>query len=434
MKDRTCARCGHISDGEAAFCSECGALLAQAPPEATPLLPPQPSAQLCESCGTPNSPNATFCIECGEALKQPAQDRLCPVCGVENASGAIFCVECGNPLRGCRSLSPAVLLGVGVLAVIGLILGGAAYAWYIGIIPSSAFDPIQRLIQPVEHPIGNPTEVLQPAAQVATTTPKQSAPPTAAVVEEVPATLSGEDAPPSSVTVAEHASSTPVHDASRPTATSRLTDTPVATETPTASPTPEPSSTPLPTHTAIDKPVPTSQSSLVVEAAAYYGDEAALNKTHHINDPNSTRRCTLGLASAPSQTKDERAIAFEYTIQQASPNDYCGFERWLTQAQSWSGHARLCLDVSISGTAEDLVVQFGEASGEVWKSWTASSSITEGELCLPLTTTAFARAEWAPRQNNRIDLGAITYYGIYVNGPPGASGVVYFNRIWVVSP
>lgn len=223
-------------------------------------------------------------------------------------------------------------------------------------------------------------------------------------------------------------------DTARPTATVQPADTPVATTTLAASATPEPTLTPLPTNTMTATPQLAPESTLVVEAAKYLENETALNKTYRVNDPNSTRQCTLGLTSALSQTDDNQGITFTYNIQQASPNDYCGFERWWDKAQNWSGYARLCHDIDVIGTAEDLVVQFGEVSGEVWKSWTATRTMTDGEFCLPLSTAYFTRADWATKQNNVMDLTAITYYGLYVNGPIGASGKVYVNQIWLVKP
>ncbi|MGC9347625.1 MAG: zinc-ribbon domain-containing protein [Anaerolineae bacterium] len=383
MKDRICARCGHSNDGEAVFCTECGA-----------------------------------------ALTATGQDQVCARCGFPNKPDTRFCVQCGAPLEERRAPRLPRLLVIGALVVVLLLAGGVSYAWMAGMIPREVFAPIERLLQRGDDVVDNDAQALDRSSDTS-----------GEVVDDGPEPTAGGEGIVGTATVESKPTETaPVDDASRPTATSRPTETPAATKTPAASATPEPTFTPLPTHTETVTPEPTAQSIFVVETGANYGDEAALNGTYRVNDPNSARRCALGLASAPSQTNDGRAIAFEYTIQQASPDDYCGFERWWARAQSWSGHARLCLDISVTGTAEDLVVQFGEASGEVWKSWTASSSIGEGELCLPLSTGAFARAEWATKQNNRIDLAAITYFGIYVNGPPGASGTVYVNRIWVVSP
>jgi hypothetical protein len=202
---------------------------------------------------------------------------------------------------------------------------------------------------------------------------------------------------------------------------------------PPASPTPEPTATgfimPLPTATATALPEPTPIPPLVVETADRYRDEVALRSAYSINNAGGASRCALGLAPIPRRTTANEAIAFAYTIRQPSPNDYCGFETWSPPVQNWSGYTQLCVDVVVDGPANELVVQFGEAGGEIWKNWTATASLGRGELCLPLSQPTFTRANWAPRVNDRIDLHAITYYGIYINGPSEASGVVYVRQM-----
>jgi len=125
-------------------------------------------------------------------------------------------------------------------------------------------------------------------------------------------------------------------------------------------------------------------------------------------------------------------VALQFSIQPASAHDYCGFERWLSVAQTWSGYDELCITADSTGTADEVVVQFGEASGEVWKSWTPVSALGAGEYCLPLSTSTFSWADWSVQQNGRIDLGAIDYYGIYVHGAQGAQGVLYVEQLRVV--
>lgn len=42
-------------------------------------------------------------------------------------------------------------------------------------------------------------------------------------------------------------------------------------------------------------------------------------------------------------------------------------------------------------------------------------------------------ADWSTQQNDQIDLESISYYGVFVEGPPQGPGVVYFDNIRVMN-
>jgi hypothetical protein len=184
---------------------------------------------------------------------------------------------------------------------------------------------------------------------------------------------------------------------------------------------------PTPTFT----PTPVSQG-LVVEDAESYGSDATLNATYQINDAWGANEGSLSIAGPPHVGGGTRAIAFWFNIRSSAPDDYSGFERHLPAPQDWSGHPHLCLWVENDGSLEEMVIQFGEKSGEVWKHMAALSTGVQ-ELCLPLSSSTFHIAEWSPSENAQIDLGAINYYGIYVHRAQPGLGTIYIDEIRVVN-
>ena len=83
----------------------------------------------------------------------------------------------------------------------------------------------------------------------------------------------------------------------------------------------------------------------------------------------------------------------------------------------------------------DLVVQFREAGGEVWKYRTAFSSFDGQSFWIPLDEGALEFDYWSsgdlPRKNQRVDLDAIDYYGFFLGNGWG-SGTLYVDEIRLV--
>lgn len=310
----------------------------------------------------------------------------CPTCGTENPEHAKFCKGCGHPLTADQSKPPGqvwleygagvvLLLFIATLVTVGLTFGGRRRQ---GAMPETDASPTVQF------------------SDRATITPATS------------------DRPKTSPTKTQ-----PAKPKFTPTATS-------ATSTPSA-----PTSTSRPTFTPTGPPTPTPRAPLIFESAQRYAEAGTLRSAYQVNAPSGVTGCRLDLAAPPDRA-DQPAIAFTFTIPQPSPNDYCGFERWLVTPQNWTGYDALCVSVEIDGNAKELVVQFGETSDEVWKTWVAANSLGSGELCLPLSTLTFEWADWSVEDNGRIDLDTIDYYGIYVNGDQGAQGTVYVDQLRVV--
>jgi len=239
---------------------------------------------------------------------------------------------------------------------------------------------------------------------------------------------------------------TPLPTAVRPT--EALTNTPDPTATapppptdtaipPTPTDMPRPTDTPVPhtptnTPRPTDTPVPPSPSGLVVEDAEGYDSDAALSASYNINDAWGANEGSLSIAGLPHIGGGAQAIAFWFNIRSSAPDDYSGFDRRVQTPQDWSGHSHLCLWVENDGSLQEMVVQFGEWSGEVWKRM-VSLSVGTQEVCLPLSESTFYIAEWSPTDNGQIDLEAISYHGVYVHRSQPGSGTVYIDEIRVAN-
>ena len=62
----------------------------------------------------------------------------------------------------------------------------------------------------------------------------------------------------------------------------------------------------------------------------------------------------------------------------------------------------------------------GESKYKFWKNIASLARIGVGEHCVPL------------QENHQIDLRAIGYYGVYVEGPPQGQGVIYIDNVQIV--
>ncbi|RAP50445.1 MAG: hypothetical protein BZ138_06665 [Methanosphaera sp. rholeuAM270] len=79
-RNTQCPNCGRPA-GDADFCGNCGAPLAQ---------------KKCPNCGAPVGAGLAFCGKCGSPVNAPS--GKCPKCGRENEPGMAFCGGCGTKL------------------------------------------------------------------------------------------------------------------------------------------------------------------------------------------------------------------------------------------------------------------------------------------------------------------------------------------------
>lgn len=199
-----------------------------------------------------------------------------------------------------------------------------------------------------------------------------------------------------------------------PTDTASQTFTPTP---PSATPTPTPASTPSLTPTStqqISSPIP--QLGLTIDDFENY-DNTSIISTFIVNR-NAGNDGDVTLVGPPHIYQGQWALAFEFDIRNSRPDHYVGFDREFS-SQDWSNYSSLCLWIESDGSNRSLVVQFGESRYKFWKNIVSLARISVKEHCVPL------------QDNHQIDLRAIGYYGVYVEGPPQGQGVIYIDNVQI---
>ncbi len=175
-----------------------------------------------------------------------------------------------------------------------------------------------------------------------------------------------------------------------------------------------PTQTPLP---MLSSPTPISTqpsvSSLVIEDFERYDDNSLAN-TFKINR-NAGNDAKISLVGVPHVSQGNQALAFEYNIRNSEPDNYIGLNR-LFPTQDWSAYSALCMWVESDNSNRTLVIQFGETESKYQKK-TYSLANGTGDYCIPL------------KDQQYIDLKAVNYYGIYVEGPPKGQSIIYIDNV-----
>lgn len=173
-----------------------------------------------------------------------------------------------------------------------------------------------------------------------------------------------------------------------------------------------------------------------VEAVTVLDDWSAYASVDRLEDATDRNlgmgENTMDLTLVPAPDENEVAMVMAYDIGAAAPEDFVGFDRVLAGAPDWSGATAVALWVEANTDGPvDLVFQFREVTGEVWRGQVPLPQAgADMPLVLPLDGESFQWADWSPADNGAIDLGAIDQYGLYVgHGGPGRSGSVSFGPI-----
>ena len=196
------------------------------------------------------------------------------------------------------------------------------------------------------------------------------------------------------------------------------TDTPAPIVTPTV-----PTHTPPPPPTPVERPI---------ESFEWYGSDEALQAAYSIDAPEND--ASVSLAGGPYAYDGTQALEFTYDIQEivrsadGTLTDFAGLTRALP-SQDWRGFGYLRLWVKSDASSRSLVIQFHEASGEVWNYTTNLSRFDDEDMQLPLDTSRFQHAKWSPWVNGQIDLGAVVGYSIYVGHGGEGQGTIYIDAI-----
>jgi serine/threonine protein kinase len=194
------------------------------------------------------------------------------------------------------------------------------------------------------------------------------------------------------------------------------------------SPTASPSLIPTATSTPVPPPLPTPIALLPTVAPipqevglGVDNFEGIINLGDFVINRNAGNEGKVSLAGPPHLKQGQQALALEFDIRHDPPNHYLGFDREFP-AQDWSSYTSLCVWVESDGSNRTLVVQFGESKYKFWKSVTSLATVGVGDTCVAL------------QGEHQIDLSAVGYYGIYVEGPPPGQSVIYLDDVRVVKP
>ncbi len=152
----------------------------------------------------------------------------------------------------------------------------------------------------------------------------------------------------------------------------------------------------------------------MIEDFEGYSNDAWLAASFEINK-NAGNEGWVRLVGVPHVNQGTQAMAFEFDILHSSPNDYIGFNREFP-TQDWSGYSVLCAWIESDGSNRGLVIQFGESVGKFWKQASSLSQGT-GDYCISLN------------EQHDINLRAVGYYGVYVQGPPLGRSIIYIDSI-----
>lgn len=209
------------------------------------------------------------------------------------------------------------------------------------------------------------------------------------------------------------------------------TATPTPTSVPPTStpvpPTPTPGTTIAETPTTIPSPA-----ERMIESFESYSDDGALRVAYSTDAPEND--ASVSLSVARNVYAGNQSLAFAYDIHTIVPigediaTDYAGLIRDFA-IQDWRGFNYLRLWVRSDGSTKDLVIQFHEASGEVWKHMTNLSNFGEKDLQLALDMSDFEPADWSPWVNGEIDLGSVAGFSIYVGHAGPGRGTIYIDAI-----
>jgi len=212
-----------------------------------------------------------------------------------------------------------------------------------------------------------------------------------------------------------------------PTNTSvpELTNTPEPTNTPNLS-------TPIPPATNTSEPTPNMTAFIPPTSEVVIIPETELDQTiddfenvgislgdgFEINR-NAGNDSQVSLVGIPHVNQGRQALALQFDIQNSPPNHYIGFDRALPP-QDWSDYASLCFWIESDGSNRNLVLQFGESKYKFWKNIYSLSKGT-GDYCIFL------------HDPHQINLRAIGYYGVYVEGPPAGQSIIYIDNVRLVN-
>lgn len=168
----------------------------------------------------------------------------------------------------------------------------------------------------------------------------------------------------------------------------------------------------------------------VIEDWSGYPDADALDAAFDRNLGWVDNRLTLAALPAAQSPDGGPGARLAYGILKPAPNDYVGIERTLWPAQDWSGYEWIDLAVSADGSmTEQLVLQWREGSGEVWRQRVSIKGLPASGLSLALDGAGWEWADWSTKENGRPDLGAVDQWSLFVGHGGAGEGALRLGRL-----
>ena len=175
-------------------------------------------------------------------------------------------------------------------------------------------------------------------------------------------------------------------------------------------------------------PSPTVPTSAVVEDWRRFPDTDALAGAISVNEGWANNLVGIELV-----TGRQSAIAMAYQITALAPNDYVGFEWDLDRTQDWRGFDNLAVALQAADvSSRQLVVQFHELSGEVWRHRLVLSDAVDdasGKVYIALVPAVWEWADWSENRNLEMDLASVTRMGLFVGHTGPGDGAVTIGAI-----
>lgn len=168
----------------------------------------------------------------------------------------------------------------------------------------------------------------------------------------------------------------------------------------------------------------------VIEDWSGYPDADALDAAFDRNLGWVDNQLTLAALPAAQSPDGGPGARLAYDILKPAPNDYVGIERTLWPAQDWSGYKWIDLAVSAEGSmTEQLVLQWREGSGEVWRQRVSIKGLPTSVLSLALDGAGWEWADWSTKENGHPDLGAVDQWSLFVGHGGAGEGALRLGRL-----
>lgn len=154
----------------------------------------------------------------------------------------------------------------------------------------------------------------------------------------------------------------------------------------------------------------------------YGGDDAKLAASYTVHPDGGPMNMSL---DAAHKSEGELGMKLAYDL---TNKDYGGVIKQLGGID-WTGNNGLQLWLEPDGKGRGVTVQVKETSGEYWEAKIETSGTTPQTVSLPFHL--FAMPSWSSKDNEKLDIGSIAEFAVYVNRGSGddGTGAIYLDDI-----